>query len=714
MFTSPVVINPQAVAGFISPEVCLSDAFAQFIDTTRIASGSIVSWAWNFGDPASGPLNTSALQNPQHRYNSIGFYTATLTVTSNSGCISTVSQTFTVNGDIPVSNFNPLNPANLCANDSVAIQDASTVNFGSVTKLEIYWDNIGAPAVFQTDDYPFPGKINRHLYPNFQSPLTKTFDIRYRAYSGATCVNDKIKTIVVNAAPRVLFNPLPPTCLDATPYQITQASETGAVPGTFIFTGPGISPTGIFNPAVAGPGTHIIRYTYTSTTGNCVDTASRPLTVWDPPLANFGFSSPSCETKAINFSDSSTNTVGALTTWTWNFADGSPIVIYTNNAPFAHTFTNAGTYNVSLKVTTSNGCVSTLRFIPVTVKPQPHPDFTIPVSVCLPSGFVQFTNTSTIADGTENAFTYLWDLGDPPSIPNNSSIAKNPTHTYNTTGPYNISLQVTSNAGCVDDTTIVLNTIHPQPKAYFLINKPSACIGEDVTFRDSSNGMGGIINQWNWSYGDGISATGLPVVTHTYTDTITYYANLYITNSNGCNSDTVIHSFTIYPYPVVDAGPDRRVLEGGSIFIQAIAAGNDLQYLWTPNLYLNDNRIIVPKASNLLDDITYTLSVTARGGCIARDMVFVKLLKAPRIPNTFTPNNDGINDVWTIEYLDTYPDNRVQVFTRTGQLVFESHGYTKPWDGTYKGKPLPFDTYYYIIEPNNGRTAITGYVTIIK
>lgn len=112
--------------------------------------------------------------------------------------------------------------------------------------------------------------------------------------------------------------------------------------------------------------------------------------------------------------------------------------------------------------------------------------------------------------------------------------------------------------------------------------------------------------------------------------------------------------------------------------------------------------------------MTYTLTVTARGGCSRSDDVFVKLLKFPKIPNTFTPNNDGINDTWRIDYLNTYPDNRVQVFTRTGQLVFESRGYNTPWDGTIKGKPLPFDTYYYIIEPGNGRDPLTGYVTIIK
>jgi len=112
--------------------------------------------------------------------------------------------------------------------------------------------------------------------------------------------------------------------------------------------------------------------------------------------------------------------------------------------------------------------------------------------------------------------------------------------------------------------------------------------------------------------------------------------------------------------------------------------------------------------------MTYTLTVTARGGCPTSDDVFVKLLKFPVIPNTFTPNGDNNHDKWVIDYLNTYPDNRVQVFTRTGQVVFESRGYNTPWDGTIKGKPLPFDTYYYIIEPGNGRDPITGYVTILR
>jgi gliding motility-associated-like protein len=152
--------------------------------------------------------------------------------------------------------------------------------------------------------------------------------------------------------------------------------------------------------------------------------------------------------------------------------------------------------------------------------------------------------------------------------------------------------------------------------------------------------------------------------------------------------------------------------------LQPIVTGTALQYLWTwtngaLDGGLNNVHIKNPLASPL-QDITYLLTVTGSGGCQASDEVMVKVLQGPKIPNTFTPNNDGINDTWIIKYLDTYPNNRVQVFTRAGQKVFESRGYKTAWNGTLNGKPLPLDTYYYIIEPENGRKPITGYITIIK
>ena len=706
--SSQIIINPQPQPGFILPAVCLSDAFAQFIDTSKIASGTITNWAWNFGDPSSGPLNTSILQNPKHKYFSIGNYIVTLTITSNNGCTSTLSQSFTVNGDIPVANFTPLNPTGLCANDSVAIQDASTVNFGKVTKIEIHWDNVGSPLTVQTDNFPFAGKIYKHLYPNLQT--NKTYSIRYKAYSGASCVNEKTKTITVNAAPKVQFTALPNTCLYVSPYQITQASETGNVPGNGVYTGSGVSPSGIFSPTVAGVGTHIIKFTYTSSNG-CVDTASQSVTVLPPPVAAFNISSPDCETKSIMFTDMSTSTSGTLTKWTWDFADGTPLIVKNSSAPFTHIFAKAGSYNVALTVTTNDGCNSSVVTKTVTVNPLPFVDFSLP-KTCLPNAAALFNDQSTIADGSAGQFTYLWNFGDPNSGSANSSTQKNPVHIYSAIGPYNVMLQVTSINGCIKDSVKVYNDIHPQPKAKFVINPPAVCVGTPVIFTDQSNGIDGSVQQYNWKFGDGgISSQQNP--NYTYRTAGTFDATLSIVNSQGCVSDTFTQSVLIHPYPVVNAGPDRQVLEGGTITLEPVVTGSNLQYLWTPNLYLSSNTVLNPVVSGV-NDITYTLSVTGIGGCTAKDQVFVKVLKFPVIPNTFTPNGDGINDSWVIQNLETYPDARVQVFNRYGQLVFESKGYPQPWSGVMNGRTVPFGTYYYVIEPGNGRKPITGYVTILK
>ena len=106
--------------------------------------------------------------------------------------------------------------------------------------------------------------------------------------------------------------------------------------------------------------------------------------------------------------------------------------------------------------------------------------------------------------------------------------------------------------------------------------------------------------------------------------------------------------------------------------------------------------------------------MTALGGCAVNDSIFITVLKSPVIPNTFSPNGDGINDTWKIKYLDSYPGATVDVYNRYGQSVFHSNGYSKEWDGSFNGKLLPIGTYYYVINPKNGRPIFNGSITIIR
>ncbi len=706
-----ITINAQPVAAFILPEVCLSDAFAQFLDSSYISDGTAgnFTYSWNFGDLAnSSPANpnTSTLKDPKHKYAAAGNYTVTLTITSNNGCVHTLVKQLGVNGDKPIASYNILNSNTLCSNIKVEIQNKSSVNFGLITKTEIFWDWANNPTIKDVDDLPASDKIYNHLYPNFQSPLTKTIQIRFLAYSGGICVDDTIRSLTLNASPKTRFTTTPGICLDGVPVQILQASETGGVPGTFTYSGPGVSATGLYTPVAAGVGTHTINYLYISNAG-CRDSITQTKTVWPRPVAKFGYSAPTCETKAVTFNDSSVANFSSVAQWKWKFGD-TTTQNNTNGNPFTHIYALAGSFTAELQVVTDSGCTSIPVTKTVVVNQQPKPDFTMP-TVCLPSGAAQFTNTSTIADGTESQFTYAWSFGD-----GGTATQKDPLYNYSTAGPFNVSLTVTSNNGCVDTKIKILTDVNPQPLADFTALPPFVCLGDVIAFTDQTNPLNQTLTNWFWNFGDNRSGT-MQNMSHLYSTPGTYNVKLYAKSTKGCFSDTATKQVIVYAYPTVNAGPDLVLLQGGQVKINATATNaTGYNYRWTPATWLDKDSILTPTVIMPQTDITYKLVVTADGGCAKDDEVFVKLLLAPVIPNAFSPNKDGINDTWTIQYLESYPGATIQLFDRYGRIVFTSVGYNKPFDGKLNGTDLPVGVYYYIVDPKNGRKPITGSLTLLR
>ncbi|HYE54144.1 MAG TPA: gliding motility-associated C-terminal domain-containing protein, partial [Chitinophagaceae bacterium] len=210
--------------------------------------------------------------------------------------------------------------------------------------------------------------------------------------------------------------------------------------------------------------------------------------------------------------------------------------------------------------------------------------------------------------------------------------------------------------------------------------------------------------------GNGITPSGMftPRDAKPGLHTIRYTFNA----DNGCSAFTE-QTIRVNPTPVVNAGPDRVVLEGGYIVLDAKSTGSNLSYQWSPSLGLNNTRVLNPQSAPP-GDLEYLLTVTSGDGCVGSDRVKVTLLKEIQVPNAFSPNNDGTNDTWRILYLDSYPGCEVEVYNRYGQPVFRSVGYNTPWDGKFKGADLPVGTYYWIITPKNGRRPIHGSVTIIR
>lgn len=706
-------IHPKPKVGFTIPEVCLSDASASFTSTSTLADNSSMSYVWNFGDPNATPTNpnigTGITTN--HKYSAARNYVVGLQVTSLAGCVSVFSETFTVNGATPKAGFNVINPSSLCSNIPVGIENTSEVDFGNVSRLEIYWDYVNKPNEFIRDEDPTPNKIYNYLYTAFRDQPAKTITIRVRAYSGGTCVDDELKTITLNGSPVVDFRPVPGICLEAGPRQITEATFTdvvGIAAGKEFYSGTGVASSGIYTASSAGAGTYTITYRFTSSNTCFAETTSN-ITVWPRPTADFVYSSLNCAKNPITFTSKSVANAGTLVKWNWNYNDGSLIESVSADIPVSHIFSTHATYNVSLDVVTNNGCTSEAKIIPVKVHPLPVVDFDLP-KVCLPLGKALFQNKTTIPDGSGNLLTYLWDFGDPAD--KNPSVSKDGMHNYLSLGSYVVKLIATSNNSCKDSLTKLLTDVFPQPKAGFN-SADSTCIGSAIKFTDTSNGIVRPLEKWFWDFGNG-STNNTKDPSYTYPNPGTYSVKLSVVTNEGCLSDTALKSIMIHPYPVVSAGQDMFVLDDGQKQMKATATGQSLRFNWSPAIYLSSTDSLNPFVIRPQEDVVYTLRVTGRGDCMSQDDVLVVSLKLPSPPNTFTPNGDGINDVWEIRYLDQYPGAIVEIYSTQGQLLYRSVEYAKPWDGTYKGNPLPSGTYYYVIDPKSGRKKVAGYVTIFK
>jgi gliding motility-associated-like protein len=171
----------------------------------------------------------------------------------------------------------------------------------------------------------------------------------------------------------------------------------------------------------------------------------------------------------------------------------------------------------------------------------------------------------------------------------------------------------------------------------------------------------------------------------------------------GCDSVITTVNLTVSAKP--NLGKSRVLCFGDTIILNP---GLYSQYLWQDNS--------TGPTFNVSTGGTYSVKVTDAFGCEFSDTVKITpaYCGAIKIPNTFTPNGDGINDTWNIPPLQYFPACTVSIYSRWGQPVFSSIGYPKPWDGTYSGKALPIGTYYYIIDLKNNSKPLSGFITLIR
>jgi gliding motility-associated-like protein len=242
------------------------------------------------------------------------------------------------------------------------------------------------------------------------------------------------------------------------------------------------------------------------------------------------------------------------------------------------------------------------------------------------------------------------------------------------------------------------------------------CQGDDESIETIISNCTDTIS-FDWYYNNALVNSSSTIDFNTTGLTEDGYLKLIVNCGSLCvYSDTTDSIFYEVTAIEVNAGPDKFIQEGGLAILDGTGVGTPL---WTPANTLTNPSSLTPSATPSVTT-TYFLTMT-NGACEKTDSVNVFVGEVITIYSGFSPNNDNINDKWVIKNSAQYPNMEVIVYDRAGQKVFQTIGYTtqdKWWDGTYKGKPLPVSTYFYVInlnDPNIGDEGIfKGPVNIIK
>ena len=322
----------------------------------------------------------------------------------------------------------------------------------------------------------------------------------------------------------------------------------------------------------------------------------------------------------------------------------------------------------------------------------------LPVAVASNNGpaCVKGTATLTAIGGSQYAWTGPNAYSSSLDVANISNIQPSQAGIYN--------VVVTNAAGCKSNANTLV-TVNPAPTAAVGAVKLVICLGDSVQM----NASGGIGYEWLPAAGLSNSLIANPKASPALT---TRYM-LVASNTFGCK-DTAFTEVEVFTKAIANAGPDKIIIGGGTATLTASITGAYQSFAWTPAAAFSLPQTLQPIVKPTGDAI-YRLTVQSKNGCGSSfDEVAVKLYKGIYIPNAFTPNNDGLNDLWNIPALDAYPDFELFVFNRYGELVFKNSQTNKPWDGRFKSDPLPAGSYVYLIKLNVNNQQLKGTVTLIR
>lgn len=368
--------------------------------------------------------------------------------------------------------------------------------------------------------------------------------------------------------------------------------------------------------------------------------------------------------------------------------------------------------------TTNNGlCLSTNDDVKVNFQAKPFANFSV-TSVCL-GQFTDFKDQSVNLSGVGILKSWTWNFGDNSALSQNI----NPVHTYSNVGIFTASLIVKNTFNCADTVQKPV-TVFNLPDVDYLINRACDGSAQNIIFKDNSSvplpstitstGYYWDFGGYGFSYSKDTSVVfpseGLYSITH------------IVTTDKGCQA-AISKSVNITPRPVAKFVHVSNSIPGLASHVSFVDTSL-YATSWTWDFGNGETSSIKNPATSYNQNGLYvvSLTVTDQFGCpntytseVRVSTIVSDLIKL--IPNVITPNNDGKNDLWRMEFLDVYfPNAVIEIYNRWGVKLFHSEGYSNAWDGSYLGSPLPVGAYFYTIDLNDKdqTPVIKGTVTIVK
>lgn len=664
------IASPVASFAVSDSESTCPPLIVQFTNT----SSNMDTYSWDFGDG-----NTSSALSPSHFYNVAGVYTAVLTITSKGGCISTKTKTIRVNGPSGTFTYTPLTG---CSPLSV------TFTATTLARSSFVWDFNDGNTIATTDS------IVTHVYtlPGIYVPKMILRDL-----GGCTVAIQGLDTIKVNGVHAAFTPDTTVRCNNGNVVFTNNSQSNDVITGYQWNFGDGNTST---DPSPAHYYAAVGLYTpvlIVNTQLGCTDTvhATVPVKVVKTPEVSFTQSPNGCAPLSIHFDGVLTNADTSAITWHWTFSDGTTqLTQHTPNLIFA----NAGVYNAELIVINSSGCRDTAS--------NPLEVYGIPT--------ISAGSDLTICEGTgqllhaSGGATYTWS----PAAGLSCTDCPSPLATPATDGDYTVTGY--SSHGCSNTDNVHVSVIHP----FHMQHGPgdTLCVGSSKVLTASGAAS------YAWSPSAGLNTTTGGTVTATPSTTTTYMAVGF--DGHGCFTDTAYYVVKVYPIPVIEAGNDHTINVGQTITITPTVSPDVTNVVWSPSTGIVSSTTPSVTVRPTMD-MEYKATATNAGGCTSFDRVSVHVLcngANVYIPNTFSPNADGANDIFYPRGTGLFTIKQARIFNRWGEEVYEKYGFNandakSGWDGTYKGQPALPDVYVYMFEiqcENNTTMIYKGNVTLIK